>query len=283
MAEPSYGGNLPAEQAGVGGAPPSFEGEFILVENDGHVATVTMNRPDRLNVFSIPVLHELSQAFDRIAVDGEVNAVVFRSTTHKVFSGGADIRSMAEHGPEEAEAFSRLGHSVALRLERSLPPTIMVCRGGVLGGALEFALACDMRVASDDAFFSQPEIDLGVIPGWGGTQRLIRVVGPTRAKEMIYSGRRVSATEALAMGLVNAVAPANDVDAAARELADIVASKGRLALMAAKRAMSAVWDTHLHQGIGVEVENWSILFDTEDQKEGMRAFLEKRKPGFRGR
>ena len=283
MAEPSYGRNLPAEQTGVGDATPSFEGEFILVERDGHVATVTMNRPDRLNVFSIPVLHEMSQVFDRIAGDEEVNAVVFRSTTHKVFSGGADIRSMAEHGPEEAEAFSRLGHSVALRIERSLPPTIMVCRGGILGGALEFALACDMRVASEDAFFSQPEIDLGVIPGWGGTQRLTRVVGPTKAKEMIYSGRRVLASEALAMGLVNAVVPDDLVEEAAAELAGVIASKGRLALMAAKRSINAVLDTHLHQGIGVEVENWSILFDTEDQKEGMRAFLEKRKPGFTGR
>jgi enoyl-CoA hydratase/carnithine racemase len=168
-----------------------------------------------------------------------------------------------------------------MRLERELPPVVMEANGYVMGGGVELACACDFRIASEDSVFSQPEINIGIFPGWGGSQRLARVIGLPRARELIYTGRRISAQEALGLGLVHAVVPKAEVRARALAVATELASKSRPALMAAKRAVNAVAELPLTAGLEFEQHAWAMLFGGEDQIEGMTAFLEHREPQFR--
>src|SRR3990170_3297246 len=179
----------------------------ITVERDAGVATVTLNRPERMNVLNSEALGELDHALRLLSLDEGVRAVVLRSASEKAFTAGADIREMRGLDHAGAKSFAELGHRVAMRLERELPPVVMEANGYVMGGGVELACACDFRIASEDAVFSQPEINIGIFPGWGGSQRLARVIGLPRARELILTGRRVSAQEALGLGLVHAVVP----------------------------------------------------------------------------
>jgi len=253
----------------------------IKVERDAGVATVTLNRPERMNVLNSEVLQELDRALEKLARDEECRAVVFRSTSEKAFTAGADIREMRELDPAGAKAFAELGHRVAMRLERELPAVVMAANGYVMGGGVELACACDFRIASEDAVFSQPEINIGIFPGWGGSQRLARVIGLPRARELIYTGRRINAMEALGLGLVHAVVPKAELYPRALALATELASKSRPALMAAKRAMNVVGELSLTAGLEFERQNWALLFGGEDQIEAMTAFLEHREPRYR--
>lgn len=176
--------------------------------------------------------------------------------------------------------FSKLGHRITHKIEKRLPPVIVILNGYVFGGGLEFACACDIRIATPDAIFAQPEIDIGVIPGWGGTQRLCRVIGLGRAKEMIYTGKHINAEEAHEIGLVNLIVPRAELDEVVESLTKALASKSRVALMSAKRAIQMNLETSLNVGLSYEIEEWGTLFGTYDQKEGMSAFMEKRKPQF---
>ena len=257
-----------------------FKNLEVRVEDS--IATITLNRPDRLNIFNTEMLKELDKAIDQLSTNNKLKVVVLKSASQRAFTAGADIVEMEKLGPEEAKQFSKLGHKIARKIETVLPPVIVALDGYVLGGGLEFACACDVRIASENATFSQPEIDIGIFPGWGGTQRLAKVIGVGKAKEMIYSGRRMDAAEALEAGLVNHVVPADQLDKIVDDLAHELASKSRSALLAAKRAIGLGFELPLESGLEREMEMWSQLFGTRDQREGMRAFLERRKPKFDG-
>lgn len=245
------------------------------------IATLTLNRPKHLNVLNPETLNELDSVLTSIAENENVKVVIFNSASDKIFTAGADIKIMSVQDSEGAKRFAELGHRVARKLETIPQPVIMCINGITLGGGTEFACACDLRIASERAVFAQPEIDIGIFPGWGGTQRLARIIGPAKAKEIIYTGKRIDAYDALEIGLVNQVVPVDEVDKAAQSMAEILASKSRVALTAAKRAINKIYEVPIEPGLEYEIDEWSKLFDTHDQKEGMRAFLEGRKPVFK--
>lgn len=250
-----------------------------LSTNNG-IATVVLNNPGRMNILGSPALMEFDRTIDEIVENEKIKVVLLKSNSSRAFTAGADIAEMEKKNREEAEEFSELGHRIARRIETDLPPVVAVLQGYVLGGGVELACACDIRIASEDCIFSQPEIDIGVIPGWGGTQRLARIVGPGKAREIIYTGIRVDAFQALEIGLVNQVVPRERLDSAAQGLAEELCKKSRQALLAAKRSIRMSQELEYEDGLRFETKEWTSLFGTHDQREGMKAFLEKRRPKF---
>jgi enoyl-CoA hydratase len=227
-------------------------------------------------VLSRSVLEALSARLDEVESDPVVRVVVLASASEKAFAAGADIKEMAPMGPDEARVHGARGQAVTRRIERLPLPVIAAVHGVCLGGGCEIALACDFVIASPDAQFGQPEINLGVTPGWGGSQRLPRRVGVARARRWIYTGRSVSAEEAHADGWVERVVPRADLLSSALQLADELATKPPLALAAAKYELLRAADPAIDEALEYELELWARLFGTVDQREGMRAFLEKR-------
>lgn len=244
------------------------------------IATLTLSGKNPLNVMSTAVLLEFDEILERLSVDEKLKVVILRSASERAFTAGADIKEMEKKSKAEAKAYSELGHRIAGKLERNVPPVIAALNGYVLGGGVEIACACDIRIASEDALFSQPEINIGVIPGWGGTQRLFRIVGLAKAKELIYTGRRIDAYEALEVGLVNRVVPKESLDETVNEVAQNLSGKSRESLIAAKRAFVGGLSLPYDEGLKREIASWTELFEEPTQKEGMRAFLEHRKPDF---
>ena len=244
------------------------------------IASITLNRPKQLNVFDTNTLNEFYDTLCDLEKNPDVKVVVLQSEHEKVFTAGANIKEMHIQGVMGAKRFAELGHSIANKLEKMPQPVIMAINGYALGGGVEFACACDIRIASENAVLAQPEIDIGIIPGWGGTQRLARIVGLAKAKELIYTGKRVNAVEALDIGLVNMVVPHEKLKEAVSEMAETIAAKGKLALFEAKKAVNQVSQSPQDSGLKLEIESWATLFETYDQKEGMSAFLEGRKPKF---
>jgi len=260
---------------------PSFIN--ITLAREARVAVLSLSRPRGLNILNGETLVELERALGALAADGTVDVVLLRSAHPKVFTAGADITEMRQQDVTTAREFSELGHRVARALETLPQPVVAAVHGAVMGGGMEFILACDIRIAADDAFFAQPEIDIGIIPGWGGTQRLARVVGIGMAKELIYTGRRIDAKEALRIGLVNEVVPRASLDRAAMSFAQGIACKSRPILLAAKRAINKTMESSLPVGLDYEVDAFANVFATADRTEGMCAFLEKRPPRFADR
>ncbi len=256
-------------------------GELVRVEIDGAVATIRIDRPPA-NAFARPVSLELGEAARAVAADDAVRSVVVWGGD-RIFGAGADIKAMVGYGPDEAATDVGALEDACRALEAVPKPVIAAVNGFALGGGCEVALACDLRFAAADAQLGLPEITLGIIPGAGGTQRLPRLIGLARARDLILSGRRVGAEDALAMGLVDRVFAAPDVYPAALEEARRFADGPTTAYAAAKRALAAAGELSLAAGLGVEREVFLPLFATRDQKEGMRAFLEKRDPRFEGR
>jgi enoyl-CoA hydratase len=256
------------------------EEALVLSERDGYVATLTLNRPKALNALSPALIDELIAALAACDEDDGVRAVVLTGGP-RVFAAGADIKAMADAGP--IGMLTRRNIERWSRIAATRKPIIAAVSGYALGGGCELAMMCDMIVASETAQFGQPEINLGIIPGAGGTQRLTRAIGPQRAMEMILTAAYISADEARQFGLVNRVAPVESFLAEAQRLAHTVAEKAPLAVQLAKESVRAAAETTLREGYGVELRNFYLLFDTEDQKEGMRAFIEKRKAEFKGR
>jgi enoyl-CoA hydratase len=254
---------------------------LIAYKTENGIATISLNNPSQLNIFSTEALDQMTAILDSISQDTSVKVVIIASNSEKVFTGGANIKEMYNHDPDQARKFSQRGHAIANKLESLPVPVIAAINGYTMGGGVEFICACDIRIAADDAVFSQPEIDIGVLPGWGGTQRLARHIGMGNAKEMIYTGKRINALEALELGLVNQVVPKLDLLTAANTLAATIAGKSRVAVVNAKQTMNLVFNTALKDGLEQEIEAWSECFDTYDQKEGMKAFLERRKPEFK--
>jgi enoyl-CoA hydratase len=266
--------------------------EFVTVELEGPVATVTVQRPEKLNALNARVIAELTHAFQGLieqagraeAKEGEepIRAAILTGSG-KAFIAGADIGEMASLSNVEAKRMADRGHALCALIEGAPFPVIAAVNGFALGGGCELALACDFIYAAEGAKLGQPEVLLGILPGFGGTQRLLRRVGAGRARELIYTGDMITAEQALAMGLVNAVFPAAELLARAREVALKIASRGPLAVAAAKRVMLRGENADLSVACELEVQAFAGLFGSEDQRAGMKAFLEKTKATFHGK
>lgn len=256
-------------------------GTLVHVDVDGSVATIRIDNPPA-NALGRAVSLELSEAAATVSGDGSVRAAVLWGGDG-MFAAGADIKVMAGFGPDEIVPEVAALERACRDVEAIPVPVIAAINGFALGGGLEVALACDFRVAALDARLGLPEIRLGIIPGSGGTQRLPRLVGPARARDLVFSGRHLSADEALEIGLVDGVAAAGEALASAVDRASLLAAGPTLAYAAAKRALAAAGERDLAGGLEVEREVFVPLFATSDQEEGMRAFLEKRQPKFEGR
>ena len=254
----------------------------VSVEEDGPVATVRINRPQVLNALNSAVLIALREAFVSLATSTSVRAIILTGTGERAFAAGADIKAVHTQSPNEARQTARLGQEVTLAIEATPQPVIAAVRGFAFGGGCEFAVACDLRIAATDAVFAQPEVGLGIPPGWGATQRLPRLIGLERAKDLIFTGRRVGAEEALRIGLVSQVVPPESLMTVAHETVTMIARQAPLAVAAAKRAINSALDLPLAVGLAYEAEVFALAFATNDQREGMTAFLDKRRPTFTG-
>jgi enoyl-CoA hydratase len=255
----------------------------VRVEHEDGVAVVTIDRPEALNALNAAVLTALRDLLRELSEDEAVRVVVLTGAGERAFAAGADIKEMQEKNVAEAQAWGELGHDVARLLETMPKPTIAAVNGLALGGGCELALGCDIRYAATGARFGQPEVNLAIIPGWGGTQRLARVVGLGIAKELILTGRPVDAEEAQRIGLVSAVFPPEELVPKVLEVARGLAAKGPLGLAAAKEATNRSLQGELSPALDDEARAFAELFGTEDQREGMTAFVEKRQPRFSGR
>lgn len=253
----------------------------VLVAVEAGVATLTLSRPQALNALNSIVLLELEQAVVALAADGSVRVLIVTGAGPKSFVAGADIVEMSAFGPQAARRFASQGHRVFRSLETLPFPVIAAVNGFCLGGGCELALSCDLIYAADNARFGQPEVNLGLMPGFGGTQRLARKVGAMRAAEIVFSARQVKADEAKAIGLVLDVFPAAELMDKVRAVATGIASKGPVAVRAAKAALAHGLDAPLAVGNALEIEAFANLFDSADAREGMTAFVEKRAAQFR--
>jgi enoyl-CoA hydratase len=255
--------------------------EFITLEFDGPVALVTINRPKALNALNAQVLSELDQAIGQVAAHVDARALIITGGGEKAFVAGADIAEMAQYTTAQALAFATRGHQVLARLEALAIPTIAAVNGFALGGGLELALACDLLYASEKAKLGLPEVSLAVIPGFGGTQRLTRVLGKMRARELIFTGNPIDAAKAKEIGLALEVLPPEALLPRCKEVAHQIATRGPVAVAQAKRVIEVGADLPLKDANELERQAFALLFGTDDQKEGMKAFLEKRKAAFK--
>lgn len=249
---------------------------FVTTEIQGAVAIVTIDRPKALNALNPEVLADLKAAFEAID-QNTVRCVVLTGAGDKSFVAGADIGSMSTMTKAEGEAFGKLGNDVFLEIESFPLPVIAAVNGFALGGGNELAMSCDIRICSDNAVFGQPEVGLGITPGFGGTQRLARLVGLGMAKQLTYTAKNIKADEALRIGLVNAVYPLAELMPAAEKLAETIAKNAPIAVRACKKAINDGMQVDIDRAVTIEEGLFGSCFETADQKEGMGAFLEKRK------
>lgn len=249
---------------------------FVEVSKQGNVGIVTMNRPEALNALSSQVFADLTKALDIVEKDDEIYVVVITGAGRS-FVAGADIGEMATMNVEEGLAFSELGNNLMMRVDLFSKPTIAAVNGFALGGGCELALAADIRVASEKAKFGQPEVGLGIIPGFGGTQRMARIIGTGAAMELIYTADTIDAKRALEIGLVQHVVPAEELMAFALEMANKIASKAQVAIRTSKMAIRRGIDCDISTAATYEALAFATCFATEDQKDAMKAFVEKRK------
>ena len=255
----------------------------ITFDQETDIATIAFNRPKALNALSTELLNEFARALDHLAADPAVRMLILTGTGDKAFVAGADITELATFDALQAKMFAKAGHDVLNRLQ-SLPfPVIAAVNGYALGGGTEVALACDFIYASENAMFGLPEIKLGLIPGFGGTQRLSRLIGKNMAKEMIFTGKMLSAAEARQTGLVNKVFAPADLMEGAQKTAREIANKGRVSLRAAKEAVNGGMDVDLATGCRMEIDAFALCMASEDAREGTAAFLEKRDAVFKGK
>ena len=249
----------------------------VLLEKKGNIAVATINRPKALNALNSQVLEDLNELVDLVTADEEIRALVLTGAGEKAFVAGADIGEMSTLTKAEGEAFGKKGNDVFRKLETMPVPTIAAINGFALGGGCELSMSCDIRICADTAVFGQPDVGLGITPGFGGTQRLARLVSPGMAKQLIYTARNIKADEALRIGLVNAVYPAAELMAAAEKMADTIAKNAPIAVRACKKAINEGLDVDMDAALVIEEKLFGSCFETADQAEGMGAFLEKRK------
>ena len=256
--------------------------ETLLLERAGRVAIVTINRPDKRNALNIKTREEGAAVLEELSTDDSVGVVVFTGAGDKAFVAGADIAEFSGRTAiTQREVMT--GRSLFTAIDTFPKPVIAMINGFCLGGGCELALACDIRIASESASFGQPEINLGIIPGGGGTQRLTRLVGEGKAMELILTGEIIDAKSAFAIGLVNQVVPADQLRAKTMEIANRIADKSPIALRLAKEAVKLASRSNLDEGLRREVDLFALCFSSEDKDEGVSAFLEKRKPVFKGK
>ncbi len=254
---------------------------FILKEISENIATVTINRPETLNAMNLAVVGELQQVVDELLANRTVGAIILTGAGEKSFVAGADIKAMSRMTKAEALIFGRAGHGLLNTIENAAVPVIAAVNGFALGGGTEISLACHIRIAAENAVFGQPEVKLGLIPGWGGTQRLLRLVGKGWAIELIAGGGTIKAEEAYRIGLVNAVVPFADLMVKARETAGSIVENGPEAVRVALHCIRRGQDLTLTDGLEYELQAFADLFETPEKQEGTRAFIEKRSPTFR--
>lgn len=256
--------------------------EFMLFDIKDNIALVTFNRPQAMNALSPGVLKEFGDILDKIRVDESVSVVVLTGAGDKAFVAGADIKEMMEQNSLQARNFSSLGQEVILKLEALQQPVIAAVNGFCLGGGCEIAMGCDFIYASEKAKFGQPEINLGIIPGFGGTQRLSRLVGKNLAKELCMTGEMIGAEQAKAIGLVNKTFAPDELMAEVMKTAGLIASKSKLAVRAVKNLVDRGFQVELRTGLALEVETFGAIRGGRDAQEGLTAFAEKRKAEFKG-
>lgn len=260
---------------------PEFQN--LLTSIEGTVATIKINRPQQMNALNLATLEELQKAFHLFGSHKDVRVLILTGNGDRAFVAGADITSMSEMGPSESLRFAEVGHDTMNTIESCPRPVIAAVNGFCLGGGMELALACDFIYAAENAKLGLPEVGLGLFPGWGGTQRLTRLVGNAKAKEVIFSGRLYTAKEAYELAIVNRVTPEGGAFTAASQTALEIASRGPVAVGIAKRLINRTSQVTLEEGLEGEKTAFPECFKTEDLKEGLKAFLEKRKPSFRGK
>jgi enoyl-CoA hydratase len=256
--------------------------ENIIFQIDAGIATILFNRPKALNALNRALLDEFSQALDEIAADENIRVLVLTGAGDKSFVAGADINELATYNSLTAKHFGRKGHNILAKLQELPIVVIAAVNGFALGGGTEIAIACDFIYASENAKFGQPEINLGLIPGFGGTQRLPRLIGMNMAKELVFTGKMISAVEAEKIGLANKVVPQDQLMGEVMKTAKEIASKGKVSLRAAKQAINFGMNADLATGIHIEIEGFGQCYASSDSKEGTSAFLEKRKAEFKG-
>ncbi len=249
----------------------------ILLEKKGLYAVATINRPKALNALNSEVLSDLDELVRTVSADADIRALVITGSGEKAFVAGADIGEMSTLTPAEGEAFGKHGNDVFRKLETLPIPTIAAVNGFALGGGCELSMSCDIRLCADTAVFGQPEAGLGITPGFGGTQRLARLVSPGMAKQLIYTAKNIKADEAYRIGLVNAVYPLDELLPAAEKMAETIAKNAPIAVRACKKAINDGLQVDMDKAIVIEEELFGSCFQTADQIEGMSAFLEKRK------
>ncbi len=254
----------------------------IVVQVKEGIATITFNRPEILNALNAEALKEFSNALDEINANEDIRVLILTGAGEKSFIAGADIKQFLTFNTLKAKSFSEMGRSLMNKLQELPIPVIAAVNGFALGGGCEVAMACDFIYTSENAMFGLPEITLGIIPGFGGTQRLPRLVGESMAKELIFTGKMVPAEEAKNMGLVNKVCSQEQLMDEVIKTAKTIASKGKVSLRAAKQAINNGMNVDLTTGLSIEIDAFALCFTSPDAKEGALAFLEKRKPYFKG-
>jgi len=254
----------------------------LLIQIENNICTITINRPDKLNALNKDVFTDINNVLHEIENNAEIKSAIITGAGPKAFVAGADISEFGKLNKEQAIAMSKKGQDIFLRIENSPKPIIAAVNGFALGGGCELAMACHFRIAAENAKFGQPEVNLGLIPGYGGTQRLTQIVGKGRSIELLISGNMIDANTALQYGLVNYVVHPEELLTKARSILEVINSKAPLAIAACIKAANAVFDKS-ENGFGTEVKEFGESFDTADMKEGTAAFLEKRKPNFTGK
>lgn len=257
--------------------------KLIIYQKSEGIATITLNRPEALNAFSKEVVEEILQALEDIRRDENVRVVVLTGAGEKAFSAGADIKAMIGINPLKARELSLMGEKLCVSFENLEKPVIAALNGYALGGGMEVAMSCDIRIASENVRMGQTEINIGLIPGWGGTQRLTRLVGRGKAKELVFTGKMINAKTAEQLGIVNMVVPADKFRETVRQFALELAAKAPVALKIAKALIDKGADIGLESALALEREGFGVVASTEDLQEGVKAFTEKRKPTFKGK
>jgi len=260
-----------------------MEFKYVIYEKSEGIATITLNRPDALNAFSQEVVVEVLQAIDDVKNDDNVRVVILTGAGEKAFSAGADIKAMKGMNALKARELSLMGEKLCLAFENLEKPVIAAINGYALGGGMEVAMSCDFRIASENARMGQTEINIGLIPGWGGTQRLTRLIGATKAKELVYTGKLIDAKTAEQLGLLNMVVPADKFKETVRQFALELAQKAPVALKIAKALINKGAEISLDVALALEREGFGVVASSEDLQEGVSAFMEKRKPTFKGK
>ena len=255
--------------------------EYLLTEKSDGIGIITINRPDYLNAMNIEVVKELFDSVRNMIQDDSVGVIIITGSGEKAFVAGADIKAMQKMNAEQALTFGKMGQSMTLEIENSPKPVIAAVNGFALGGGCEIALACHFRIASENSVFGQPEVLLGLIPGWGGTQRMPKIVGTGIANELITTGKQISADEAYRIGLVNQVTSQNELINTCKAVGQKILNNSPNAIANSLKCIYESFDKSIAAGLAVEVEAFANLFNTDETKEGLTAFVEKRKANFR--